>query len=203
MGSIRVVYARQKAREEVILRFCPEAPTESGIYVFYRDDVSELKFCYVGQAVNLLKRMAEHLGEYDHIGLSLKKRGFYREDNPFGWKIVFKPCPKKNLDENEKLTIKSFAEKGYQLYNLTAGGQGTGKVAINKGFRKPPKKYREGIRRGKKTLAKELSKIIDKYLEVKIRPEKEKSRPAREQYRKFLKLIDADSYDLTKDVDDE
>ena len=117
MASIRVVYARQKAREEVILRFCPEAPTESGIYVFYRDDASELKFCYVGQAVNLLKRMAEHLGEYDHIGLSLKKRGFYREDNPFGWKIVFKPCPKENLDENEKLTIKSFAEKGYQLYN--------------------------------------------------------------------------------------
>lgn len=194
--TIRQAYARKQAREEIISKFCPTAPRESGIYVFYRDDVSELKFCYVGQALHLLDRMAAHLGEYDHIGLSLKKRGFYREDNPYGWKITFKTCPQEDLNKNERLTIKAYADKGFQLYNITAGGQDKGKVTINRWSRRPPKKYREGILRGKRTLAREIRNIIDKYLEVNIRDDVTARRAAERNYKRFFELIKDETYNV-------
>lgn len=49
----------------------------------------------------MCERCTSHLAEYDHIALSLKKHGFYKEDNPYGWKLQFKTCPKSELDKRE------------------------------------------------------------------------------------------------------
>lgn len=177
-------------RERRIAKACPGIPYQSGIYVFYRDDESGLHMAYCGQAVSLRERCASHLAEYDHIGLSLKKRGFYSPDNPYGWKLTYKTCPRQDLDENEKLTIKHFANKGYQLYNVSSGGQGKGRSQI--GEFKPAKGYRDGIRQGRKSLAKELKHIIDTHLTVSIRQEKANNKVSQRAFEKFWELLKGD-----------
>lgn len=190
--NYKQIYAKKAEREGRIKKICPDIPYSSGIYVFYRDDETGLHMAYCGQAVSLCERCASHLAEYDHIGLSLKKRGFYSTDNPYGWKLIFKTCPKKDLDENEKLTIKQFANKGYQLYNVSSGGQGKGRTQI--GEYRPQKGYRDGILQGKKMLARDLSNIISKHLTVNLKPEKQGNKVSQKQLEKFNELLKEDNY---------
>lgn len=70
------VFAMKRERENRIKRICPSIPYSSGIYVFYRTDEAGINRAYCGQAVNLCERCASHLGEYDHIALSLKSISF-------------------------------------------------------------------------------------------------------------------------------
>ena len=156
------IYAMKKSREDRIKKVCPSIPYAPGIYAFYRNDETGIRRAYVGQAVNLCERCASHLAEYDHIALSLKKHGLYSKDNPYGWKLQYKRCPKEELDEREIATIKAFADDGFQLYNVTAGGQGKGKKQI--GEYKQPKTYRQGIEQGKKVSSREIARLFEKHL---------------------------------------
>ena len=185
--NYRQIYAKKAGRESRIKKLCPNIPYSSGIYVFYRTDEAGIRRAYCGQAVNLCERCASHLAEYDHIALSLKKHGFYKEDNPHGWKLQFKTCPKNELDEKEVVTIKQFADAGFQMYNITAGSQSAGKLVT--GQYKPPKTYREGVQFGKKSLAKELSGIIDKHLTVSVKPEKQGNKVSEKMFQKFWDLL--------------
>nr|DAH21345.1 MAG TPA: intron-associated endonuclease 1 [Bacteriophage sp.] len=185
--NYRQIYAKKAARENRIKSICPSIPNTSGIYAFHRLDEAGIKRAYVGQAVNLLERCASHLGEYDHIALSLKKHGFYSRENSYGWNLSYKTCPKSELDEKEIATIKAFADKGFQMYNVTAGGQGLGKVVS--GQYKQPKTYTQGIQQGKKVLARELSSIAEKHLIIRLKPEKEHNKVSQKQYEKFMSLI--------------
>lgn len=190
--NYRKVFAMKREREERIKKICPDIPNESGIYVFYRVDESGIRRAYCGQSVDLCERCASHLAEYDHIALSLKKHGFFDKEHPYGWKLTFRTCPKSELDEREISTIKSFADKGFQMYNITAGGQSVGKKVT--GDYNPPKTYRQGIQQGKKTLAKELSRIIDTHLIVTLKPEKQNNKVSQRAYEKFQSLLDEKSY---------
>lgn len=186
--NYKQIYAKKAERESRIKKVCPSIPYSSGIYVFYRDDESGLKMCYCGQAVSLCERCASHLAEYDHIGLSLKKRGFYNEENQYGWKLIFKTCPKSDLDENEKLTIKQFADKGFQLYNVTSGGQGKGKTQI--GEFKPTKGYQDGLLQGRKNASKEISHLFEKHLNYSTKSDKpnKNQQKAVEKFEEFLRF---------------
>ncbi len=185
--NYRQIYAKKAEREGRIKKICPNIPYSSGIYVFYRTDEANIRRAYCGQAVNLCERCASHLAEYDHIALSLKKHGFYSKDNPHGWKLAFKTCPKNELDEREVATIKAFADDGFQMYNVTAGSQSTGKQVT--GQYKPPKTYRQGIEQGRKNLARELSSIIDKHLIVKVKEEKVGNKVSEKMLEKFNNLL--------------
>lgn len=189
MGKVnyRKIYAMKKEREKRIKEICPDIPHQSGIYVFYRIDESNIRRAYCGQAVNLCERCASHLAEYDHIALSLKKHGFYSKENPHGWKLTFKTCSKNELDEKEVKTIKNYADSGFQMYNVTAGSQSAGKKVT--GDYKLPKTYRQGIEQGKKSLAKELSHIIDKHLIIGIKPEKSNNKISQKAFEKFKELL--------------
>lgn len=184
MTDMRKVFAIKKAREARILRVCPQMPSGSGIYVFYR---VEEHTAYVGQAVNLLSRCAQHLGEYDHIGLSLKSHGLISNDNSDGWRVSFMECPPEELDERERTVIRNMRETGWTLYNKTSGGQGEGKKQIAE--YKPPKGYRDGIKQGRKKLAQELSHIIDRHLTVTVKPGKEHNQTALKGLAKFNELL--------------
>ena len=190
--NYKQIFAIKRERENRIKKICPNIPNTSGIYVFYRTDEANIRRAYCGQAVNLLERCASHLGEYDHIALSLKKHGFYSEDNQNGWKLAFKVCRKSELDEKEVATIKSFADDGFQMYNVTSGSQSTGKMVV--GQQKPPKGYRDGIKQGKITLARELSDIAEKHLEIKIKPDKANNKISQKQFEKFKELINEETY---------
>lgn len=183
----------KRERENRIKKICPDIPYSSGIYVFYRKDEADIRRAYCGQAVNLCERCASHLAEYDHIALSLKKHGFYSEENPTGWKLMFKTCQKNELDKWEVETIKQFADNGFQMYNITAGSQSAGKKVT--GDYKQPKTYRQGIQQGKKSLARELSGIIEKHLTISIKPEKSGNKISQKAFEKFKELLDEKTYD--------
>lgn len=195
--NYKQIYAIKAEREGRIKKICPNIPYSSGIYVFYRTDEAQIRRAYCGQAINLCERCASHLGEYDHIALSLKKHGFYSGENPYGWKLDYKTCPKSELDDREINTIKAFADRGFQMYNVTAGGQGLGKVVS--GQYKQPKTYTQGIQQGKKVLARELSSIAEKHLIIRLKPEKEHNKVSQKQYEKFMSLISEDSYENRTD----
>lgn len=174
-------------REKQIKKICPNIPYSSGIYVFYRTDEANIRRAYCGQAVRLCERCAAHLAEYDHIALSLKKHGFYSNENPHGWKLFFRTCPKDELDIREIEAIKNCADKGFQMYNVTAGGQSSGKIVT--GQYKQPKTYTQGIQQGKKALARELSHIIEKHLVVDLKPEKQNNKVSQKAFDKFKELL--------------
>lgn len=191
--NYRRIFAMKAERERKIKTICPGIQRKSGIYVFYRTDEAGIRRAYCGQAVNLLERCASHLAEYDHIALSLKKHGFYSQKKPCGWKLAFKTCSKEELDEEEIATIKSFADSGFQMYNVTAGGQSNGKLVT--GQYKQPKTYTQGIQQGRKALARELRHIIDKHLVVSLKPGKMANKVSQNALDKFNYLLDEKSYE--------
>ena len=184
----RKVYAIKQENKKRILKACPTMKNQSGIYFYTRTDENGISYFYIGQSVDCLERNISHLTGYQHIDLSIKKRGFYSEDNPYGWKLNFKHYPKEKLDEMEQYWILEYTKKGYQCrYNKTAGGQGNGKKKIND-F-KPPKGYREGIEQGKKALARELSSIAEKHLTIELRADKANNKVSQRQFEKFMDLL--------------
>lgn len=163
-----------------------------GIYILTRVDEYGFNYAYIGQAKHILTRLAQHLSGYQHIDLSLKKHGLYAPDNPHGWKVNFMICKESELDEKEQYFIKSYAQNGYQLRNKTAGGQGSGKSQIDE--YRPSKGYYDGLKQGKKNLAKELSHIINTHLLITLKPGKETNKVSLKALEKFNGLLDEKNY---------
>ena len=159
----------------------------SGIYFLTRTDEEGFKYAYIGQAKHVLTRLAQHLSGYQHIDLSLKKHGLYSVDNPYGWKVGFMYFPEEVLDEKEQRYIKLYAQEGYQLRNKTSGSQGTGKKKIDE--YKAARGYYDGIKQGKKSLARELSNIIEKHLEISLKEGKKQNKVSTKALEKFYTIL--------------
>lgn len=195
--SIRQAKAIEQNNKKRLLEVNPKLDEESGIYFLTRIDENGFKYAYIGQAVHILTRLAQHLVGYQHIDLSLKKHKLYSKSNPCGWKIGFLHFPKSELDKQEQHYIKAYADKGYQLRNKTSGSQGEGKAQIDD--YKPSKGYRDGIQQGRKNLAKELSRIAEKHLKIELREDKANNKVSQKQYEKFMDLIREGSYENRTD----
>lgn len=186
--NIAQIKAIEKKNRERLLKVNPNLNDRSGIYFLTRTDENDISYFYIGQAVNIIQRMCGHLTGYQHIDLSVKKRGFYSEENPYGWKLNFINYPKSELDKMEQYWILEYTKRGYQCrYNKTAGGQGEGKEKINE-F-KPSRGYRDGLKQGEKNLARELSSIAEKHLKIEIRDDKKNNKISQRQYEKFMDLL--------------
>ena len=187
--------ARAKAIEQEnkkrLLKLNPKLNDRSGIYFLLREDENGFKYAYVGQAVHTLSRLASHLVGYEqHIDLSLRKHKLYdKGENPYGWRVEFLNFPESQLDEKEKYYIKLYADKGYQLRNVSLGGQGENRASGSIGERKAPKGYMQGVQQGKKNLARELSSIAEKHLKIEIREDKKHNKVSQKQYGKFMELL--------------
>ena len=191
--DFRKAKAIESKNKKRLLEVNSELDDESGIYFLTRIDENNINYFYIGQAKKILTRLAQHLVNYQHIDLSLKRRGFYSEDNPYGWKVNFMHYPIAELDKWEQHWILEYTKHGYQCrYNKTSGGQGEGKEKINE-FR-PSKGYRDGIKQGKITLARELTDIIGKHLTVTIREDKKFNKVSIKAFEKFNALIDEENY---------
>lgn len=191
-SNIQKVKAIESQNKRKILSVNPNVDESSGIYFLTRADENGIQYAYIGQAKHLLTRLAQHLSGDQHIDLSLKKHGMFSEGNVYGWKINFLHYPEDELDEHEQFWIKRYAKNGYQLRNKTAGGQGEGKKQISE--YRPAKGYYDGITQGKKTLARELSHIMEKHLTVELKPEKRGNKVSEKQLEKFNRLLDEKSY---------
>lgn len=186
--------ARAKAIEQKnkkrLLKLNPKLNDKSGIYFLLREDENGFKFAYIGQAKSVLQRLASHLVGYEqHIDLSLRKHKLYSEDNPYGWRVEFLNFPESQLDEKEKYYIKLYADNGYQLRNVSIGGQGGNRDSGSIGERKAPKGYLQGIQQGRKNLARELSNIAEKHLKIELREDKKHNKVSQKQYEKFMDLL--------------
>ncbi len=192
--NIRQSKAIEAQNRKRLLKLNPELNDNSGIYFLTRLSDENINYFYIGQAKHILTRLAQHFVNFQHIDLSLKKRGLYSSENPYGWKINFINYPEKELDKWEQYWILEYQKRGYQCrYNKTSGGQGEGKEKINE-FR-PQKGYRDGLKQGQKNLARELSHIIDKHLVVSLKPEKAENKVSQKALEKFSVLLDERSYE--------
>ena len=176
------------------LKLNPNLNDNSGVYILRRVDEDGFKFGYAGQAKHILTRLCQHsTGHQQHIDLSLKKHGLYSENNPYGWTVSCENFSEANLDRAEQFYIKWLADQGYQLRNKTGGSQGAGKKQIDE--YRPTKGYYDGLKQGKKSLARELSHIIDTHLQVSLKPEKQSNKVSIRAFEKFQSLIDEKTYE--------
>lgn len=164
----------------------------SGIYFLTRTDEDGIRYAYIGQAKHILTRLTQHFVGYQHIDLSLRKHGLYTEGKQFGWKVGFLNFPISELDEKEQYYIKQYAQYGYQLRNKTSGSQGAGKKQIDE--YRPQKGYHDGIKQGKKMLARELTNIISKHLVVNLKEEKKNNKVSIKAFEKFNNLLTEENY---------
>ena len=194
--NIAKAKAIERQNRERLLKVNPKLNDWSGIYFLLRTDENGFRYAYIGQATkSVLQRLASHLSGYkQHIDKSLKAHGLYSEDNPYGWRVEFLNFPISELDEKEKFYIKQYADAGYQLRNVSVGGQGSERDSGTIGERKPPKGYRDGIKQGKINLARELSSIAEKHLKIEIREDKKNNKVSQKQFEKFKELMNEDSY---------
>ncbi len=184
--SAKQLYASKSEAEKVLREVCPKAVHQSGIYFYLRYD-EDGNHGYIGKAKDLCDRNISHImGFQQHIDISIKKRGFFSQYNPRGWKLNVLYYPEEELDKWERHWIEEYSKAGYHLYNVESGGT-EGKEII--GERKPPKSYREGLAQGRKSLAKELRHIIDTHLEIKLRKETKISQKA---LAKFWELLESE-----------
>lgn len=194
MSYQNIVKAKMIEKENMkrLLKVNPKLNGKPGIYFLLRTDENGFKFAYIGQArKSILQRLASHLvGFSQHIDLSLRKHKLYSEDNPYGWRVEFLNFPPRMLDEKEKEFIKKYADAGYQLRNVSVGGQGENRDAGQIGERKSAKGYYDGLAQGRLNLARELSHIIDKHLIVSLKPEKSNNKVSQKALEKFNGLLE-------------
>lgn len=182
----QVMAVQRKYREE-IKNVCPAIDDGSGIYFLTRTDENGINLFYIGQAVKLLTRMCSHMTGWQHIDISLRKRGWYSEENPYGWRLNFKHYAPKDLDEKEQYWILQYMKQGYQArYNKTAGGQGEGKEKINE--YRPTKGYRDGLKQGRINASREVAHLFEKHLDYspKSNPPTRFQKQAMEKFEDFL-----------------
>ena len=185
--NLRKAKAIEQKNRKRLLEVNESLDDGSGIYFLTRTDENGIKYAYIGQAKHILTRLAQHLVGYQHIDLSMKSHGLYSVDNIYGWKIGFLHFPLEKLDEKEQYYIKQYAVNGYQLRNKTGGGQGKGKEKIDE--YRPTKGYYDGLKQGRKNLARELSGIIEKHLVISLKSEKQGNKVSQKQYDKFMDLL--------------
>ena len=82
--NIAKAKAIEKQNKKRLLEVNPKLDDESGIYFLTRTDEDNISYFYIGQALHILTRLAQHLVGFQHIDLSIKKRGLYSADNPYG-----------------------------------------------------------------------------------------------------------------------
>ncbi len=185
--NYKKLYAIKTKHKDELLKVCPKLDNKSGIYFLTRTDENGFRFAYIGQALHIIDRMISHcMGYKQWVDLSIKKHRFYGEDNPHGWKLNFLHYPPEELDKWEKYYIKQYADQGYQLRNVSAGGQGEGRTALND--YKPAKGYRDGVDYGYRKASKEISHLFDLHLMVvpKVNPPTKNQMKALEKFNDFL-----------------
>ncbi len=187
--NIAKAKAIEQENKKRLLKLNPKLNDKSGIYFLLREDENGFKYAYIGQSVGVLTRLASHMsGHKQHIDKSLKAHKLYdKENNPYGWRVEFLNFPESQLDEKEQYYIKLYANKGYQLRNKTSGSQGEGKAQIDD--YRPSKGYIDGLKQGRKNLARELSSIAEKHLTIELRADKANNKVSQKQYEKFMSLM--------------
>lgn len=195
--KLKQVYAIKEEYRLQLLKLNPKLDNKPGIYFFIRKSEQNENEVYVGQSVGILDRCISHMQGYEqYIDKSIKAHKLYdAKENPHGYKVEFLNFPKEALDEKEQFYIKLYSENGWILKNKTSGSQGKGKGKIAE--YRPARGYYDGLKQGRINLARELSHIADKHLEIRLKPEKCGNKVSQKQYEKFMDLLKVDEENKT------
>ena len=182
--NYRQLYAKRKSAEERLKKLCPHITNDSGLYFYTRTEDDKI-YAYIGKAKHLIDRNIDHLlGYKQRIDVSIKKRGFLKE-NSTGWLFNIRFIPEWKLDEEEQKAIKTYQDMGAELYNIESGGT-VGKTLINE--RKSAKTYRDGLKQGYENARKEIQKLFEKNLVYGISGKTNKNKEkSLEKFKNFLK----------------
>lgn len=184
--NYKQIFARQQANKERWLRLNPKLADRTGIYILTRTDEMGIRYAYIGQAVKILTRLAQHLDGYQHIDLSIKKHGLATE-SPNGWCVAYRYCHKDELNDIERRYIEIYAQDGYQLRNKTAGGQDKGKVIIDE--IRPTRTYRDGLAQGYKNAQRFVAGLFAKNLKAEIQgKDGANKQKAMEKFENFINI---------------
>ena len=198
--NYKQLYVKKQSAENRIKSICPNIPNTSGIYVFARME-NGIKYCYIGQALHIKQRCAEHLIGYQHIDNSIKKHGFYDEiKNPTGYKLLFYEYPEHKLNEMERHYIQVYAENGYQLRNKTIGGQDCGKFGTDDN--RPSKGYYDGLKQGYENCRKEVIVMFEKYLNYSAKGKGKIAERKLKEFEQFLTPIAMDRLERIENLKD-
>lgn len=186
--NYRQVFARKAEIAKKIKSICPNAKDDAGIYIFTREE-NGYKFAYIGQSLNCLSRLIDHMQGYDQwIDKSIKSHKLYSASNPVGWKIGCLYFPKELLDEKEQYYIRLYADKGYQLRNVSGGGINS-KFGLNDN--KTKRGFYEGVGEGIRKTRKDIKVYFDKYLDYSIKQPSNKLKERKfAEFTEFLNKID-------------
>lgn len=188
--NYKQVFARINASKQKWIKSFPflQNCCYSGIYILTRTDESGFNYAYIGQAKNILDRLASHLTGYQHIDLSLKNHGLYDETkNPHGWNVRTLEYDLDELNSMEQEWIKVYASKGYQLRNKTAGSQSEGKTGLDN--QRQSKSYSEGVKYGYLRAKNEFREYFNTYLSYDVKQFKKDGTPT-EMAKKKKKLFE-------------
>lgn len=179
-------FTLRRKYEEELKQICPDLRHSAGIYFYLRYE-EDGKFAYIGKSVDLLNRcISHHLGRTQRIDGSLKKRGYYDEqDNPLGWQLNVLYFDVGEINEKEQYYIDLYKNAGYEMYNIESGGD-VGKTLIAE--RKEPKGYNKGVAYGRKKQLAEIKVYFDKYLDFKIKGKENKIKL--KKFENFKNLLD-------------
>ena len=163
----KAVFEKMDKLKSQVKEVCPMAQDKSGIYIMKREE-NGFRYAYVGQSLNVLTRLAQHLDGYtQHIDLSIKKHGLKTYKNPHGWEFGCLYCANYELNAKEQYYIRLYANSGFQLLNKTSGSQDGDKFGINQN--KDNRGYREGVFDGEKKAIRRVKEFFDKYLDYGIK----------------------------------
>lgn len=183
--DLKQIKAIENSNKERWIKHFGWISDDSGIYILTREE-DGFRYAYIGQAKHILTRLAHHLRGYQYIDKSIRKHGLFSNENPYGWNLKFSKCELHELDLLEQYFVKEYANNGYQLRNITAGGQGKGKFEIAES--KPKKTYRDGLKQGYLNAQRDISKLFQTNLACFIngKPNKNKEK-ALEKFMAFIK----------------
>ena len=194
--NYRQIFARKNARKQQIKQLCPEIKDSPGIYMFYRWSEEKQKKCvYIGQAQkSCLERCASHLDGYktknpSHIDKSLFVHKIATQ-KPDGWNLeILQYCEPENCNELEQKYIAFYRTlENTELYNVTIGSQGKGKVDFQERSQEKLKRYKNGKSKGKIATLCQIKVYFDKYLDFVIKGKETKIKARKLQ--EFRELLD-------------
>lgn len=185
--NYKKLFSTQYEIKKQLKILCPELDDKPGIYFWFRED-HEGKHIYIGIAtVSILDRSISHcMGYTQKLDISIKKRGFYSQENKLGWqlKIMYKPV--EELDELEKYYINKYKELGYDVYNISGGGQKSRAGDISE--RKKGRGYHDGLKQGYTNAQKKVANWFEKSLNYSIKGNTNANKQkAYDRFTEFLK----------------
>lgn len=184
--NYKKLFSTQYEIKKQLKILCPELDDKPGIYFWFRED-HEGKHIYIGQTTtSLFDRSISHcMGYTQRLDISIKKRGFYSQENKLGWQLKIMHSPIEELNEKEKYYIDLYVKLGYDVYNIESGSK-VGKCDI--ADRKEGRGYHDGLKQGYTNAQKKVANWFEKSLNysIKGKPNTNKQK-AYDRFTEFLK----------------